>query len=537
MMRMSQPLRAGSRRLWRLAFTLGSTSLVCGVLLGGLSAWFLGSVAIAGLSAAALTFNFHIPGSLVRLFALGRTAARYGERLVGHQAALIDQSTRRVALFKRMAMAPETRRVGWQLGDQTRLTEYLDDVEDIDFASLRADLPGALICLGLTGTAIATAVLVPLALVPIAALLALVGLSAHRFAKRSTGFWTRARSLRRAGAGELGAAMAAIVPLQAEGEWAGRSAAALHHLSQADEAEREIRFGQAQVDALAGLVGPLAALAVVLLAWFGGFRDEDLLVPVFLAFSWLAWSEGMQGLARIVFARLRRETAHAALEPWMLSTNPAERRTPAAEPRLSWLRARSLQRRAPDGRALGEPVPLDLRAGRPTVLSGASGIGKTSLLKQVAGWLGEDEMDSNLGPLAAADRDALSMLSLHDAAILTDTVRENLFAPDLSDAELWQALDAVELSGRIRDGDGLDSWIGQDSLSLGEAQRLNLARAWLSQRPLILLDEPLEHLPADQGFRILERLVARFQDRIMMIASHTVHNSSFAFDRVDIAAT
>ncbi len=61
--------RNTSRESWRYATLLALAALLCGLLLGGLSAWFLGSVAIAGLTAAALTFNFHIPAALVRLFA------------------------------------------------------------------------------------------------------------------------------------------------------------------------------------------------------------------------------------------------------------------------------------------------------------------------------------------------------------------------------------------------------------------------------------------------------------------------------------
>ncbi len=122
-----------SRPLWRYATALALAAVLCGLsLLGGLSAWFLGSVAIAGLSAAALTFNFHIPGALVRLFALGRTAAKYGERLVDHKA-LADQVAR-VGLFR--AMARNTLGSAGRLAARRReakLADYLDDVEDVDF--------------------------------------------------------------------------------------------------------------------------------------------------------------------------------------------------------------------------------------------------------------------------------------------------------------------------------------------------------------------------------------------------------------------
>jgi ABC-type transport system involved in cytochrome bd biosynthesis fused ATPase/permease subunit len=58
-------------------------------------------------------------------------------------------------------------------------------------------------------------------------------------------------------------------------------------------------------------------------------------------------------------------------------------------------------------------------------------------------------------------------------------------------------------------------------LSLGEAQRLNLARAILSAKPLVLLDEPVEHLDTEQARRILSRVLARLTERIVIYSSHT----------------
>ena len=121
--------------------------------------------------------------------------------------------------------------------------------------------------------------------------------------------------------------------------------------------------------------------------------------------------------------------------------------------------------------------------------------------------------------MLGAYRRAVSHLCLHDAAILSDTIRENLFAPGASEAECWLALAVVELDGRLQRG-GLDAWISQDMLSLGEAQRLNLARALLSDAPLVLLDEPVEHLDFDQASRILKRVLSRLANRIVIYSSH-----------------
>jgi len=190
---------------------------------------------------------------------------------------------------------------------------------------------------------------------------------------------------------------------------------------------------------------------------------------------------------------------------------------------LHTLALTNVPRQTPDGRRLGEAASRTFEAGNPTALVGASGAGKTTLLKQIAGWIGTDH-DGRFAAdgimLLAARRRAMSHLSLHDAAILSDTIRENLFAPDASDAQCWEALTAVELDRRVEAAGGLDAWINQDMLSLGEAQRLNLARALLSRAPLVLLDEPVEHLDTEQGARILDRVFRRLADQIVIYSSH-----------------
>lgn len=517
--------RHDAARLWRLTSLLAGAALGCALLLAGLSAWFLGSVALAGLSAAAASFNFHVPAALVRLFALGRTASRYGERLLGHQAALTDQTVRRIGLFAAMARAPDVRAAGWQLADQARLADYLDDVEDLDFARLRARLPARLLACGLVGSLLATAAVSPLALPPIALGLGAVALSLRALDRRGPALCDAIRSERRQGAQRVGAILPSVVALQAEGQWRARLTEALGSFSAADETVRTLRRLQARSDALAALLGPLAALSVVGAAWCAGARLHELLPALFVAFSWIALGESAQGVSRMLVAAIRRDAAGRQIAGWTAAAGgPAPARRHHALPEA--LSARGWQRRAPDGRPIGGPIDLELASGRPTLLAGPSGIGKTSLLKQIAGWLGDDVMVGGGARLGAADRRGLAMLCPHDAAVLTDTIRTNLFAPGRDDAALWDALAAVELTERIRRAGGLDGWIAQDTLSLGEAQRLNLARAWLSEKPLLLLDEPTEHLGQAQGRRILARLLDHARERIVVLASHDTDASA-----------
>ncbi len=519
----SASLRA--RSPWRIAIMLAVAASASGILLTGISAWFLGAVALAGLGPAALAFNFHTPAAFIRLFALSKTLGKYGERVVGHRAALLDQVKRRAQLFLAMAQAPATRATGWQLGNQDRLADYMEDVEDVDYARLRVAMPAGVLLAGIALLAAATAWLAPLALLPIALLSLAVMATLRRLVPAVGQQWTTVRTSQRAAGRLLGSALASIVPLQAERAFSGIMGLAFGQFSNAEIARLAQRRGLAVLDMLAGLAGPVASLSVLVAAWQAGSRGSALLIPAFLAFGWLALGETANNVSRIVLGKVREQAARAGLQDW--STVTAARTGPAScSAVLQCLTLTGVPRQAPDGRRLGEAFNRTFRAGHPAALVGASGTGKTSLLKQIAGWIGADNNGQFVGDgvvMLSAYRRAISHLCLHDAAVLSDTVRENLFAPGASEADCWLALAAVELDGRVTAAGGLDAWISQDTLSLGEAQRLNLARALLSDAPLVLLDEPVEHLDFEQASRILTRVLSQLANRIVIYSSHAEH--------------
>jgi len=525
-------VRQGPMAPWRLTLLLALAAMASGILLTGVSVWFLGAVAIAGLGpvAAALTFNFHTPAALVRLFALSKTVCKYGERVFGHRAALLDQVRRRSTLFAAMAHAPSTRAVGWQLGNQDRLSDYMEDVEDVDYARLRVALPALALMAGTTVMVGATTWLATAALIPIAALSTIVVMMLRRAMHVVSDHRTAVRFSQRGTGRVLGAALAAVVPLKAERAFAKVLAAAFAGFSAAAGQQAAQRRELALLDMVAGLAGPVAALSVLAAAWHAGSRGSVLLVPAFLAFGWLTLGETVLGISRIVLGRVRELAASEGLQRWTAASGADGVSLSLAA--LQRLVLTNVPRQTPDGRGLGEPVNLTLEAGRPTVLIGASGAGKTTLLKQVAGWIGDDDVGRYTGDgvvLLAARRRAMSHLCLHDAAILSDTIRENLFASNAADSECWEALAAVELDSRIAAAGGLDAWIEQDMLSLGEAQRLNLARALFSEAPLVLLDEPVEHLDAEQGSRILKRVLRQLADHVVVYSSHDAQAAPNSF--------
>ncbi|KDB05498.1 ABC transporter, partial [Defluviimonas sp. 20V17] len=113
--------------------------LVFGAALLGLSGWFITATGAAGLAAAGFTFNVFGPSAGVRAFALGRTAARYGERLLTHDATLRALARMRIDLMRRESRAPLDRLL--RLRGASALNRMTADVDALDGVALRLVLP------------------------------------------------------------------------------------------------------------------------------------------------------------------------------------------------------------------------------------------------------------------------------------------------------------------------------------------------------------------------------------------------------------
>jgi ATP-binding cassette subfamily C protein CydD len=204
------------------------------------------------------------------------------------------------------------------------------------------------------------------------------------------------------------------------------------------------------------------------------------------------------------------------------------------------------------GRSSAAVLAVDLRveAGSRTVLVGESGSGKSSLLalllrfeEPTAGqiWIG----GRRLADLAIPEwRREIAWVS-QTPYLFAGTLRENLRlgSPDASDSALWEGLDLAGARQFVRAlPDGLGTRVGERGLRLsaGQRQRMALARAFLRDAPLLLLDEPTAHLDPITAAALRTAVERLMSGRTVLLVTHhrawldhadavvTVHNGQLA---------
>lgn len=129
------------RRTFLRGLSLSLAVLLAGLALIGLSGWFITAAAVAGLAGAGAAFNVFTPGAGVRFLALGRTLARYGERLSTHDATLRALESLRITLLKGIARKPFAAIM--QMRASATLNRILSDIDALDGLTLRLLFPVA----------------------------------------------------------------------------------------------------------------------------------------------------------------------------------------------------------------------------------------------------------------------------------------------------------------------------------------------------------------------------------------------------------
>jgi len=184
----------------------------------------------------------------------------------------------------------------------------------------------------------------------------------------------------------------------------------------------------------------------------------------------------------------------------------------------------------PDGTLALDDVTLDARVGEMVALVGATGSGKTTLsylipafIKPTEGRVLLDGIDTLM--LAVDNLRGLVSFVFQEPAVLDDTVANNirLGNPDASDAELESAAATAGALSFIRNlPEGFDTRLGRsgDTLSVGQKQRLAIARGLVSRSPVLVLDEPTAALDPETENALMRALQAERERRVLIVIAH-----------------
>ncbi|MFJ5230151.1 thiol reductant ABC exporter subunit CydD [Kitasatospora sp. NPDC088391] len=523
---------AGRPRLWP-AVLLGALALGCAVALMGTSGWL-----ISRASQMPPVLYLMVAVTSVRAFGIGRSVFRYAERLLAHDAVLKALGGVRVAVYRRLERLAPAGLPQFRRGDLlSRLVADVDAVQDLH---LRWRLPAAVAAVVSVGASLALAAFLPLAGLVLAGGLLLAGVAVPALERLVAGRTERRHAPAR---GELATAVLDTLTGTAEATVAGALPARLRAARDADGALTRLAARSAALAALsAGLVALVSGLTVAAASAVGVRGVADGTLPgvclAVVVLTPLAAFEAVAGMPTAVRFRERalasRERLAEVLAAPVPVVEPAAPR-PLPPVRLP-LAVSGLTVRWPGvGRDALSGVDLELAEGRRVAVVGPSGSGKSTLaqallrfvepaagtVRLAAGRPGEVDVRE----LSGEDVRRVVGLCAQDAHVFDSSVRENLrlARPDADEEGLRAALAGARLLDWA-DGlpDGLDTPVGEHGarLSGGQRQRLALARALLADFPVLVLDEPAEHLDTATADALTADLLAATAGRTTLLITH-----------------
>jgi thiol reductant ABC exporter CydC subunit len=525
-----------------LAAALGALAAACSVGLLATAAWLISRSALRPQ-----VLFLVAPAAVVQAFGFGRAVFRYAERLAGHDAALALLAERRVRVYDALARLAPTGIADYGSGDL--IARLVADVDSLADRWLRVRLPYAAAAVAGTGAVALVTALQPDAGLILAATLVVSALAAPAAAIAISRREERNLAPLRGdlaastlalldGAAELtafGAADRALAAVQDMGAQVGRATARSGYGRGAAAAVSALAAGAALLGAVCFAVPAVraGALAGVLLA-------VVVLTPLAAHEVFAGLGPAAQEIPRLQVSADR--VAEVLARPAPVAEPPAPRPLPGPPYQLA---ARGLTVGWTPGEPVLRDVWFDVPAGSRVAIVGPSGSGKTTLAMVLLRFLdyesgqasdpSEDGEADGAGSVtlngidirsfAADDLRRTVGLCEQDAHVFDSTLEANLrlAKPGATDGELRDALARARLLAWTDSlPQGLSTPVGEHGarLSGGQRQRLALARVLLADFPVVILDEPAEHLDEETADELTHDLLGAVAGRTVLLITH-----------------
>ncbi|KOO03592.1 heme ABC transporter ATP-binding protein/permease CydC [Vibrio nereis] len=516
-----------------LGMLLAFLTLFASIGLLTLSGWFLSAAAIAGLTIARETFNYMLPGAFVRGFAMGRTAGRWGERVVSHNATFKLLTDLRIFFFSKLAPLIPGRLSN--LRDADLLNRLVADIDAMDHVYLRLVSPMIVGTLGIAGlTALLCWFDKELGLTLGAILLVLLitwPMLFYKLGKRNGGELTQNKADLR---------IATLDWLQGYSELTLFGAEERYRNAILDTQERLLKNQMFNAH-FAGLAQALLLLAngwtLVLMLWLaadgvGGNMPDPMIALV--VFATMASVELLMPIAGAFQHLGQTLTSARRLNDVILSepdvTFPSENVSHSDDFSIEYSNV-SFHYSDDDTQVLKQ-VNLNIPAKHRIAIVGQTGSGKSTLLQLLNRYWDVQQGEIKLAGQPIQNwsenqlRKAISVVSQR-VDVLNGSLRDNLLMakPDANDSALEEILEKVGLA-KLLEEKGLNTWLGDGGrqLSGGEKRRIGIARALLHNAPILLLDEPTEGLDKQTEHQIMQLFEEHFEGKTVVFITHRLVN-------------
>lgn len=463
---------------------------------------------------------------LVRFFGIGRSVARYFERVISHQAVFARLSSLRVALYN--SLTQNSIAMARDFNSGTLVKKVVDDVERAEEYQLRIRLPQVSSWIALlAGVGLGFLIKPESVYVTLTAsliLLLLLPIFIKKSCQQSAG---RIENIESQYATELASLAYCVSEARIYG-YLEKTLLQTHELEQKIKNE-EIRLlkrsKHLQSAASATIAGSLIGLS--LLSYLAKINGEIpnvqvtmlIFLPLVIFEAVTTWYPNLFVAGKLILAQKGVESIFKNPEtPDLAYLNLAERidRVELKHVSVAWMDT------------FMSPVNCSAKIGSPLVIRGRSGSGKSTLAMGLVGALGYKGSITINGYELRDIKNTHEIISasIQHSHIFNTSIRENLkiASPEATDAQLLKVIELVELTEMVEQADGgLDCIIGTygRAISGGEAKRLSLARALLSDAPIVILDEPTEHLDAGLAERIEGRVLEEMKDRVLVVITHS----------------